>query len=203
MSTRRQTCSAVSASPRPTGRSWKFPVTAAEARGQPPASDARTPDPAEGRGLRGVALGTVGGGLGVPPHAQEPWRGCSRRRGRGQAVCLRKSQMCPQNATCEACPCGGRGGRPGPHTGASAGASRPPAPPLSGINPGKCRGGGAGDLPPHPRLPPPGFHAGGHAETRGASISRDGSVGHYHRGPGFPGDRGIGDSELFAFVPQR
>lgn len=127
------------------------------------------------------------GVVGVPPHAQEPWRGCSRRRGRGQAVCLRKSQMCPQNATCEACPCEGRGGRPGPHTDASAGASRPPAPPLSGINPGKCRGGGAGDLPPHPRLPPPGFHAGGHAETRGASISRDGSVGRYHRGPGSPG----------------
>lgn len=156
MSRRRQTCSAVSASPRPTGRSWKFPVTAAEARGQPPASDACMPDPAEGRGLRGVALGTVGGGLGVPPHVQEPRRGCSRRRGRGQAVCLRKSRMCPQNATCEACPCGGRGGRPGPHTDANAGASRQPAPPLSGIDPGKCRGGGAGDLPPHPRLPPRG-----------------------------------------------
>lgn len=155
MSTRRWTCSAISASPRPTGRSWKFPVTAAEARGQPPASDARTPGPAEGRGLRGVALGTVGGGLGVPPHAQEPWRGCSRRRGHGQAVCLRKSRMCPQNATCEACPCGGRGGQPGPHTDASAGTSRPPAPLFPASTPGNAEAEGQ-ELSPLTHACPPG-----------------------------------------------
>lgn len=155
VSTRRQTCSAVSASPRPTWRSWKFPVTAAEVRGQPPASDARMPDPAGGGGCEVWLWARWEGVVGVPPHVQEPWRGCSRRRGRGQAVCLRKSQMCPQNTTCEACPCGGRGGQPGPHTDASAGTSRPPAPLFPASTPGNAEAEGQ-EISPLTHACPPG-----------------------------------------------